>query len=202
MHLFQLHPITDARIPRPPGPAGCIPTTLPFEVVVTENRFELVHDGRRCPHSTLRAMDEAFRQSTVETELAHKATVLMGGYLLKNKRGHVLITNDRVLFTDQRFNPTSAGAVGGPLAGLLAEALEHRRKGRPPLLDFPLTDITRVSHVTKLTVRDILIIEAEGEEHRFSEGYGLLSPLLRRALTERHGRVVIDDGPDTWRVTG
>jgi len=146
--------------------------------------------------------DEVFRLGTAETELAQEATVLMGSNTLKNKRGHVLLTNDRVLFTDQRFNPTLAGGVGGPFAGMLADALERGRKGKPPLLDFPLTEITRVSHVTKLTVRDILVIEAGGEEYRFSEGYATLSPLLRRALTERHGRAVVDDGPDAWRVTG
>jgi hypothetical protein len=146
--------------------------------------------------------DEAFTPGAAETELAHEATVLMGGNALKNKRGHVLLTNDRLLFTDQRFNPILAGSVGGPLAGLLAGALESRRKGKPPILDFPLTDITRASHVTKLTVRDILVIEAGGGEHRFSEGYHTLGPLLRRALTERHDRTVVDDGPDAWRVTG
>jgi hypothetical protein len=145
--------------------------------------------------------DEAFRPGTPETELADLTTVLMGRNVLKNKRGHALLTNDRVLFSDQRFDPTLAGGVGGPLAGALAGALERRRKGKPPILDFPLTDITRVSHVTKMTVRDILVIEAGDEEHRFGEGFKTWSPVLRRALTERHGRTIMDDGPDNWRVT-
>jgi hypothetical protein len=93
-----------------------------------------------------------------------------------------------------------SGAVGGPLAGMLASALESRRKGKPPLLDLPLSDIRRVSHVKKLTVRDILVIDAAGGEHRFSEGYATIAPVLRRAITERHGRTIQDDGAEAWRV--
>ena len=132
--------------------------------------------------------DQAFAAGTPETELADLSTVLMGGGPLSNKRGHALLTNDRLLFSDQRFAPAQAGAIGGPLAGALAEALERRRRGRPPLLDFPLTDIARVSHVTKLTVRDILVIDAGGTEYRFAQGFKAWNPLLRRVLAERHGR--------------
>ena len=144
--------------------------------------------------------DQALASGTPEAEIAEQATVLMGGNALKNKRGHLLVTNDRILFSDQRFDPATSGAVGGALAGMLASALESRRKGRPPLLDFPLSDITRVSHVKKLTVRDILVIEAGGSEYRFSEGYAAIGPVLRRVLTERHGRTVEDDGAEAWRV--
>jgi len=147
-------------------------------------------------------MDEdAFQTGTPEDLLHDQATVLMAGGSLKNKRGHAHLTNDRVLFMDQRFDPKQAGAVGGALAGALAEQLEKRRKERPPMVDFPLTDITRVSHVTKLTVRDILVIETAAGETRFSTGFKEWNPLLRRALTERHGRTVVDDGPDGWTVS-
>lgn len=89
-------------------------------------------------------MDEtAFQPGTSEDLLHDQATVLMSGGSLKNKRGHAHLTNDRVLFMDQRFDPKQAGAVGGMLAGALAEQLEKRRKERPPMVDFPLTDITR-----------------------------------------------------------
>jgi hypothetical protein len=147
-------------------------------------------------------MDEqAFLPGTPEDLLDDQATVLISGGPLKSMRGHAHITNDRVLFMDQRFNPTQSAAVGGVLAGVLAEQLEKRRKERPPMVDFPLTDITRVSHVTKLTVRDILVIETAAGETRFANGFKAWNPLLRRALTERHGRTVIDEGPDAWKVT-
>jgi hypothetical protein len=146
--------------------------------------------------------EQAFRSGTPEELLHDQATVLISGGPLKNKRGHAHLTNDRVLFMDQRFNPAQASAVGGALAGALAEQLEKRRKDRPPMVDLPLTEITRVSHVKKLTVRDILVIETRAGETRFANGFQAWSPLLRRALTERHGRTVVDDGADAWTVTG
>jgi hypothetical protein len=140
-------------------------------------------------------MDDAFRPGTPEVQLHDEATVLMAGGALKNKRGVLHLTNDRLFFNDQRFDTSLGG-----LAGSLSEALEKLRKEHPPMSDVALTDITRVSHVTKLTVRDILVVETAAGESRFNTGFKTLSPLLRRALTDRHGRSVVDDGEDAWRV--
>jgi hypothetical protein len=144
--------------------------------------------------------DDAFRPGTPEIQLHDEATVLMAGNALKNKRGVLHLTNERLFFNDQRFNPQLAGGVGGPLAGTLSEALEKLRREHPPMVDLALTDITRVAHVTKLTVRDILVVETAAGESRFNSGFKTLNPLLRRAITERHGRSVVDDGEDAWRV--
>ena len=146
--------------------------------------------------------EQAFQPGTPEDLLNDQATVLMAGGALKNKRGHAHLTNDRVLFMDQRFNPQQAGAVGGALAGALASGLEKLRKERPPMVDFPLTDITRVSHVKKLTVRDILVIETAEGETRFANGFQAWDPLLRRALTERHGRTIEEESSEALKVTG
>jgi hypothetical protein len=147
-------------------------------------------------------MDEdAYQPGTPEVLLHDQATVLISGGPLKNKRGHAHLTNDRVLFMDRRFDPTGARAVGGVLAGALAEQLEAHRKERPPMVDLPLTDITRVAHVTKLTVRDILVIESASGEIRFANGFKEWAPLLREALTRRHGRTLVDDGSDGWTVS-
>jgi len=145
--------------------------------------------------------DNAFQPDTPEAELHDQATVLMAGGALKNRRGHALLTNDRVIFLDQRFDVRAAWAVGGILTGLVAEQLEKRRE-KQVLVDLPLADITRVSHETKLTVRDILVIEGGGQQYRFANGLKAWNPLLRRALTERHGKAVADEGDDGWRVTG
>jgi hypothetical protein len=146
--------------------------------------------------------DDAFAPGTPEVELQDLATVLMAGGPFSNKRGHALLTNDRVLFSDQKFDAAMSTAVGGVLAGSLAAGLEKLRKAHPPMVDLPLSDITRVAHVTKLTVRDILVIEtAAGEAARFANGFKAWSPLLRRALVERHGRAVADEGEDAFTVT-
>jgi hypothetical protein len=139
--------------------------------------------------------DDAFRPGTPEVQLHDEATVLMAGGALKNKRGVLHLTNDRLFFNDQRFDTSLGG-----LAGTLSEALEKLRKEHPPMIDLALTDITRIAHVTKLTVRDILVVETAAGESRFAAGFKTLNPLLLRALSERHGRTVVDDGEDAWRV--
>lgn len=50
-------------------------------------------------------------------------------------------------------------------------------------------------------MRDILVIETAAGETRFANGFKEWTPLLRRALTERHGRTVVDEGPDGWKVS-
>ena len=47
---------------------------------------------------------------------------------------------------------------------------------------------------------DILVVETAAGESRFANGLKTVSPLLRRALTGRHGRRVVDDGADAWLV--
>ncbi|MEA2477369.1 MAG: hypothetical protein QOC87_1568 [Actinomycetota bacterium] len=146
--------------------------------------------------------DQSFAPGTPEAELNNQVTVLMAGGPLKNKRGHAILTNDRVLFFDQRFNAQQSAAVGGILAGLLAQGLEKARGTKPPIVDMPLTDIAHVSHVTKMTVRDILVIEGPNGTIQFAQGYKTWEPLLRRALTERHDRTIVEDGSGSWKVTG
>ena len=146
--------------------------------------------------------DDAFQPGAPEEVLDQQETVLMAGGPLKNKRGHAVLTNDRVLFMDQFFDAKAAGNIGGWLAGKVAEELEKRRKERPPMVDFPLTDLKRVALVKKLTVRDILVLETAAGETRFASGFKAWNPLLRRVLSERHGRAIADEGPDAWTVAG
>lgn len=84
-----------------------------------------------------------FEPDAAEAELGQKATVLVGSNVLKNKRGHLLLTNDRILFTDQRSDPALAGGVGGALAGAFAEGLERMRTVKPPLLDLPRRNLPK-----------------------------------------------------------
>ena len=114
--------------------------------------------------------DDAFRPGAPEVQLHDEATVLMAsGALralrtLKNERGVLHLTNDRLFFNDQRFDTSLGG-----LAGTLSEALEKLRKEHPPMIDLALAEIIRVAHVTKLTVRDILVVETAAGESRFAQ---------------------------------
>ena len=138
--------------------------------------------------------DQAFQPGTPEQVLHEQATVLMAGGPFTNKRGNAFLTNDRILFSDVKFD---ADQIGGALAGWL----ESFRKERPPMVDMPLADVTKVWHLKKLTVRDIIVVESSSGEARFSTGYGAWTPLLRRVLQERHGRTVVDDGTEGFTVT-
>jgi hypothetical protein len=140
-------------------------------------------------------MDEqAFQPGTPEQVLSEQATVLMAGGPFSNKRGNAYLTNDRILFADVKFD---ANEIGGALAGWL----ESFRKERPPMVDMPLADVTKVWHLKKMTVRDIIVVESSSAEARFSTGWGEWVPLLRRVLQERHARTVTDDGPDAFTVS-
>ena len=57
--------------------------------------------------------DDAFRPGTPEVQLQDLATVLMSGGPFSNKRGHALLTNDRVLFSDQKFD-AAMSTIGPP----------------------------------------------------------------------------------------
>jgi hypothetical protein len=138
--------------------------------------------------------DQAFQPDTPEQVLHEQATVLMAGGPFTNKRGNAFLTNDRILFADVKFDP---GEIGGALAGWL----ESFRKDRPPMVDMPLADVTKVWHLKKLTVRDIIVVESSSGEARFSTGFKEWTPLLRRAITERHGRTVTDDGEEGFSVS-
>jgi hypothetical protein len=143
--------------------------------------------------------DRAFLPGTPEVELEeHKGVLVRGG--LKSKLGRALLTNDRVLFFDQKFNAGAAGAVGGLLAAVVADRLEKRHKKGGPLLDVPLGEITRVTRATKFKNKELIVLSTPDGEHRFNEGYSAWAPLLRRALVERHGRTVVEEGDDAWRI--
>jgi len=67
---------------------------------------------------------------------------------------------------------------------------------RRAILD--VTDITRVARAKKLRNNDILVIGVGATEHPFMGGFDTWDPLLRRLLTQRHGRTIVEDGPDAW----
>jgi hypothetical protein len=48
--------------------------------------------------------------------------------------------------------------------------------------------------------KDRITISTADGEYLFSDGWKDWSPLLRDTLTQRHGRQVIEDGPDIWRI--
>jgi hypothetical protein len=62
--------------------------------------------------------------------------------------------------------------------------------------------VTRVSRATKMRNRDMLVIQAGATECRFTGGFDAWDPLLRRVLTQRFHRTIVEEGQDNWSVSG
>ena len=140
-------------------------------------------------------MEDAFAPGTPEVEIEQHATALLTDGM-KATMGRAILTNDRVLFVDKKFDGGVGGAVGGPIA----DRLQKKHEAGGPLLDLPLEAIVRVSQAKKLLNKDIIVLETDSGEHRLNDGFTKLDSLLRRLLTERFGRTITEEGPGAWSV--
>jgi hypothetical protein len=130
-----------------------------------------------------------------ERELGQRQTAWVRG-ATDTKIGRAILTTDRLLFFDQKF---MGGAAGGVLGVAVADALQRRHEDGGPLLELPLESVTRIARQKKLLNKDrIALVTADGE-FVFNDGWKEWSPLLRDALTNDHGRRLIEEGPDSWR---
>jgi hypothetical protein len=48
----------------------------------------------------------------------------------------------------------------------------------------------------------MLVIEAGATQCRFTGGFDAWDPLLRRVLTQRFHRTIVEEGQDHWSVSG
>lgn len=132
-----------------------------------------------------------------ERELARWFTALVRG-TTNSKIGTVIITNERVLFWDQKF---AHNAAAGVLTALIVDRLQKRHEKGGPLLDVPLSTITAMRRERKLLNKDRLALSTSDGEHLFNDGWAKWAPVLREALAGQ-GRAVVEDGPDAWSVQG
>jgi hypothetical protein len=70
------------------------------------------------------------------------------------------------------------------------------------MMEIPLASITHVVRKKTLLNKDRIAVVTSDGEYLFNDGWQDLSPLLRDALTNDHGRRVTDDSPDGWRGEG
>jgi hypothetical protein len=102
------------------------------------------------------------------------------------KIGRAVLTSERILVFDEKWNAGIAFAVGGPIASAITEKLQQRHEAGGPLLDLPLSDVAAVERVRKGLNKDVLLVRTTaGDEHRFIGMYSDWSPLIERARTER-----------------
>jgi hypothetical protein len=146
-------------------------------------------------------MEDAFARDTPEVEIEQHSTALLRGGI-KATMGRAILTNDRIMFVDKRFDTGTATAAGGVVGGVIADRFQKKHEAEGPLLDVPLTDVVRVSQVKRLLNKDIIVLETSSGEYRLNDGFKKLDSLLRRLLTERFGRTITEEGPGVWSVAG
>jgi hypothetical protein len=118
------------------------------------------------------------------------------------KRGfmaNITLTNDRMLFVDQKFG--SSGNLVGDVIGAALQGRSEEKAGGPLVL-LTFTDILRARPDKRRMLPDLYEFTlADGSTCRIHRKQGKKwNPIIRRLLTERHGRTVVDDGDNAWSV--
>lgn len=131
-----------------------------------------------------------------EEQLASKQTALVAG-VAGTKMGTAIVTSERILFVDTKF---MGGIAGGVVGTVLAEALQKRHEQGGPYAEIPLASITSVRREKKLLNKDRIAVDTADRQYLFNDGWKQLSPVLKEALVTRHGRQVVEESPDSWRV--
>jgi hypothetical protein len=133
---------------------------------------------------------------TEERELSQRRTAWLRG-ATNTKLGTAILTSQRLLFFDEKF---MAGVAVGALGAFLAERLQKRHEEGGPLLELPLSAVTRIERQKKLLNKSRIVLVADGAEYLFNDGWKDWSQLLVDVLRSDYGRDVVEDGTDRWRI--
>lgn len=131
-----------------------------------------------------------------EVQLATKQTALVDG-ATSTKMGKAIVTSERIVFVDTKF----MGFAGGALGAAVADGLQKRHEQGGPYAEIALTSITGLRREKKLLNKDRIAVETADRMYLFNDGWKELSPVLREALQTRHGRQVVEQSTDSWRVS-
>ena len=145
--------------------------------------------------------EEIYSPGAPEAEIDRRAKALVMPQDERGKIGYVMLTNDRILFTQQKWD---AGPGGGALAALVAKGLQSRsekKSGGPR----EIVSLSEVSGIRKIRRR------MRGDVYEFTMSDGSTSAvdakavkqwngLILRLLAERHGRSVSEVGEDAWQI--
>jgi hypothetical protein len=145
--------------------------------------------------------EELFSPGTPEAEIDRRAKTLVMPEDERGKIGYVMLTNDRILFTQQKWD---AGPGGGALAALVAKGLQSRSEAKS---DGPreVVALSEVSEIKKIRRR------MRGDVYEFTMSDGSTcavdakaikswNGMILRLLAERHGRSVSEVGENAWQV--
>jgi hypothetical protein len=146
--------------------------------------------------------DDAYAPGTAEVEIEREGGQPVMADEERGKLGWVMLTNDRILFTHQKF---AAGPGGGALPALVAGKLQKRseKKAGGPREVARLTDVRGGKPVKRRLLPDLYELAlADGSTCRLSAKLGKKwSPTIQRLVAERHGRTVVEDGEHAWRAS-
>jgi hypothetical protein len=145
--------------------------------------------------------DEAFRPGTPEVEINRKDGMPAFVSGERGKMGLVVLTNDRIVFTDKTFGGAT-GNIIGDLAGSAVQA--HKDKmagGGGPRELVRLGDLRGgrlqrrrlIPNLYELTLADGSTFRTHRRLHKKWD------QTIRRLLSERHAPTVTDDG-DSWHA--
>jgi hypothetical protein len=145
--------------------------------------------------------DEVFTPGSPEAEIDQRKKVLVMPQDERGKIGYVVLTNDRILFSQQKWD---AGVGGGALTTLVAQGLNKRadKKSGGPQEIIPLADVRSIKVIRRRMRGDVYeFTMADGSTCAVDKSaMKHWDDTVRRLLTERHGRSVSADGEDSWQV--
>lgn len=144
-----------------------------------------------------------FTAGSPEAEIERRSKVLVMPAEGRGQISYVILTNDRILFSRQLF----ASPGEGGLAALVAEGAIQRvydKKSKGPAELLALGDVRGAKKIRRPLRGDVweftladgttCSLGASAAKHWDSQ--------IRRLVSERHGRTVVDDGDGAWRVQG
>lgn len=145
--------------------------------------------------------DAAFRSGTPEVEIGRRdgMPVFISGE--RGKMGQIVLTNDRIVFTDKTFGGTGASIIGDLAASAVQAHKDKKAGGGGPRELLRLADL----RAGRLQRRHLLpnlyeLRVADGSSCRTHRRlFKRWDREIRRLLSERHGLTVTEDG-DGWRA--
>jgi hypothetical protein len=145
--------------------------------------------------------DDAFSPGSPETEIDRRNKVLVMPPGRRGMIAYVMLTNDRILFGRQLFvNPGGAGLLDLVVERQIQKQYDKKAGGPSELLT--LTDIRSAKKIRRPLRGDLYEFElSDGTTCGLGASAGKhWDADIRRLLSERHRRTVVDEDAGSWRA--
>jgi hypothetical protein len=143
--------------------------------------------------------DGVFTPGTPEVEIDRQDGLPLAIEGERGKMGSLTLTNDRILFVDEKFG-SQTGNLVGDLVGAALQSRHEEKSGGPREI-VRLAEVRGARRQRRRMLLDLYELTlADGTTCRVHRK--LLKkwdPTIRRLVAERHGLAVADAAPDGWR---